>query len=199
MSEVKVRAGADVVAALLPHRAPLLMVDRLESFTPGAQPSLRAGRAVSVNEPVFQGHFPGLSLWPGVYTIEGMGQSCQLLVTVLAIAEGFARAGHGADAVAEALRGMDPRHRIRGGAASLFAEALREHLGPPGAHVGVSAAVDVRLLEPVFAGDLLEYEVRLTHVRDHVRRFDVAASVERRPVARGTMTAAIVAGLGRAP
>lgn len=192
MSEVKIKVGADVVQALIPHRAPLLLVDRLDAFTPGAEPSLRAARAISVNEPVFQGHFPGMSLWPGIYTIEGMGQCCQLLVTLLAVIEGFERAGHDLATVADVLRAMDPRARMRGVAPSPFEPVLRERLATD-ARVGVSAAVDVRLLDPVFAGDVIEYEVRLTLARDNVRRFDVQAAVDRRPVARGTMTAAILA------
>lgn len=191
MSELKLRVGVDVVTALLPHRAPLLLVDRVESITRGVQPSLRAGKAISANEPVFQGHFPGMSLWPGVYTIEGMGQCCQLLVTLLAVIESFEQSGHAAETVAEVLRAMDPRARMRGVASSPFEAVLRERLASD-ARVGVSAAVDVRLLDPVFAGDVVEYEVRLTHARDAVRRFDVQATVERRPVARGAMTAAIL-------
>lgn len=198
MSELKLRLGADVVQALLPHRAPLLLVDRVESITQGAEPSLRAGRAISVNEPVFQGHFPGLSLWPGIYTIEGMGQSCQLLQILLAVIEGFERAGQTAATVADVLRAMDPRARLRGVAASPFEPALRERLAAE-ARVAVSAAVDVRLLDPVFAGDVVEYEVRRTLVRDNIRRFEVQASVDRRPVARGTLTAAILGPPAHAP
>jgi len=186
------RLGADVVASLLPHRPPFLLVDRVDDFDPAPQPTLRARRAVSVNEPVFAGHFPGMMLWPGVYTIEGMGQACQLLVTWLAVSEGFARAGLTDDDAVAALRALDGRQRFRGGATSPHTNVLREGLGEPASRVGVSAAVDVRLIEPVFAGDVVRYEVSLTHARDAVRRFDVRADVDGAPVARGTMTAAVL-------
>lgn len=192
MTITQIRAGAEAVMAILPHRAPLLLVDRIGSFEDGERPTLRAARAISVHEPVFAGHFPGLLLWPGVYTIEGMGQSCQILLTWMTVVEGFAREGLGPDDAAAALRALDARSQLRAGAPSPAATALRATLAAPRELVGVSAAVDVRFFDPVFAGDLLEYEVRLTHARDAVRRFEVQATVDRRPVARGTMTGAMV-------
>lgn len=192
MTTTRIRAGAEAVMAILPHRAPLLLVDRIESFEDGERPTLRAARAISVHEPVFAGHFPDLLLWPGIYTIEGMGQSCQILLTWLMVVEGFAREGLTPDDAAAALRGLDARAQMRAGASPPAAAALRAALDAPHAHVGVSAAVDVRFFDPVFAGDLIEYEVRLTHARDAVRRFEVQATVDRKPVARGTMTGALV-------
>ena len=191
MTARSLRLGADAVAALLPHRAPFLMVDRVDDFDAAPRPTLRARRAISVNEPVFAGHFPGMMLWPGVYTIEGMGQACQLLVTWLAVSEGFARAGLTDDDAVAALRALDGRQRFRGGDL-MHVDVLRERLGEATSRIGVSAAVDVRLLEPVFAGDVVRFEVSLTHARDAVRRFDVRADVEGTPVARGSMTAAVL-------
>lgn len=198
MSELQLRLGADVVAALLPHRPPLLLVDGVERYASAPAPTITARRAISVNEPVFEGHFPGMMLWPGVYTIEGMGQTCQLLLTWLAISEGFARAGlSDADALAT-LRSLDGRARLKGAATTASAAALEAHLGPAETRIGVSAAVDVRFFEPVFAGDVLRYQATLTHARDAVRRFDVQASVEGAPVARGTMTASLLSERRRA-
>jgi 3-hydroxyacyl-[acyl-carrier-protein] dehydratase len=70
--------GTAEVMSLLPHRPPLLLVDHVQSvaFDP---PALCASKAISPSEPVFAGHFPGRPIWPGVYTIEGLAQSCALL------------------------------------------------------------------------------------------------------------------------
>ncbi len=190
MTVHRLSVGADAVMALLPHRAPLLMVDRIEGMATGETPSLRARRAISANEPVFAGHFPGFSLWPGVYTIEGMGQTCQLLVTLLAVMNGFERAGLTIADALGVLRALDGPARMRGAAPSPHSEALVAALTD--APRGVSAAVDVRLVEPVFAGEVLEYSVKLTHAQGAVRRFDVEAAVDGRPAARGTLTAAIL-------
>ncbi len=63
---------------LLPHRYPFLMVDRVTRCEPGKY--LDAYKCVSINEPFFQGHFPGLPVMPGVLIIESMAQAGGLLV-----------------------------------------------------------------------------------------------------------------------
>lgn len=73
------------VMALLPHRYPFLLVDRVLSCEPGQ--SILALKNVSVNEPFFQGHFPGKPVMPGVLIIEAMAQACCLLAKQTASAE----------------------------------------------------------------------------------------------------------------
>src|SRR5690606_32068568 len=87
------KPGADTVQMLLPHRRPFLLVDGTLAVALGPRPALRAFKNVSANEPVFDGHFPGLSLWPGVYTIEGLGQTTNLLDVTVALAQAFERHG----------------------------------------------------------------------------------------------------------
>src|SRR5262249_30324140 len=74
--------GPDTIQRLPPHGRPFLMVDTVEGYERAPHPTLLAARHVSANEPVFEGHFPGLHLWPGVYTIEGLGQSANLLLVI---------------------------------------------------------------------------------------------------------------------
>jgi len=68
------------IAAMLPHRYPFLLVDRVLDYTPGQR--LRALKNVTINEPFFQGHFPGQPVMPGVLIIESLAQACGLLVQV---------------------------------------------------------------------------------------------------------------------
>lgn len=63
---------------LLPHRYPFLLVDRVVEFEAGKR--LRALKNVSINEPFFQGHFPGRPVMPGVLIIEALAQASGLLV-----------------------------------------------------------------------------------------------------------------------
>jgi len=61
----------------LPHRYPFLLVDRVLECSPGEH--LLALKNVSVNEPFFQGHFPGKPVMPGVLIIEALAQATCLL------------------------------------------------------------------------------------------------------------------------
>ena len=61
----------------LPHRYPLLLVDRVASLTVGEE--IHAVKAVSFNEPFFQGHFPGRPIMPGVLQIEALAQAAAIL------------------------------------------------------------------------------------------------------------------------
>jgi len=61
----------------LPHRYPFLLVDRVVTCTPGE--SLQALKNVTINEPFFQGHFPGRPVMPGVMIIEALAQAAGLL------------------------------------------------------------------------------------------------------------------------
>ncbi len=65
----------DVVAIqeILPHRYPFLLVDRVTEIEEGK--SIRAYKNVSISEPVFEGHFPGHPIYPGVMIVEGMAQA----------------------------------------------------------------------------------------------------------------------------
>ena len=65
------------VMELLPHRYPFLLIDRVVGIEPGK--SLSAIKNVSINEPFFQGHFPGQPVMPGVLILEAMAQATGLL------------------------------------------------------------------------------------------------------------------------
>jgi len=61
----------------LPHRYPLLLVDRVKRIDLGSR--IHAIKAVSMNEEFFQGHFPGSPIMPGVLQIEALAQSAAIL------------------------------------------------------------------------------------------------------------------------
>lgn len=71
--------GFDVrrVMAMLPHRYPMLLVDRVEEIVP--ETSIRCIKAVSINEPFFAGHFPGRPIMPGVLIVEALAQAAGVL------------------------------------------------------------------------------------------------------------------------
>lgn len=65
------------ILAALPHRYPMLLVDRVASLVPGEE--IHAIKAVSFNESFFQGHFPGKPIMPGVLQIEALAQAAGIL------------------------------------------------------------------------------------------------------------------------
>jgi UDP-3-O-[3-hydroxymyristoyl] N-acetylglucosamine deacetylase/3-hydroxyacyl-[acyl-carrier-protein] dehydratase len=69
---------ADQVMEILPHRFPFLMVDRILSFE--GQTKITGVKQVSINEPFFQGHFPGHPVMPGVLQVEAMAQVASVLL-----------------------------------------------------------------------------------------------------------------------
>jgi 3-hydroxyacyl-[acyl-carrier-protein] dehydratase len=65
------------VMAALPHRYPFLLIDRVEELVPRQR--IVAIKAVTINEPFFQGHFPGRPIMPGVLLVEAMAQASGVL------------------------------------------------------------------------------------------------------------------------
>lgn len=91
------------VMELLPHRFPFLLVDRIVDYEQGK--SLSAIKNVSINEPFFQGHFPGQPIMPGVLILEAMAQATGLLA--------FSDMGDGHKSKLYLLVGID-KSRFRG-------------------------------------------------------------------------------------
>ena len=126
------------ILSVLPHRYPILLVDRVLELEP--QKRIVAIKNVTVNEPIFQGHFPGRPVFPGVLLIEGMAQAgvaqvAQPGALPLALA-GLAGGGHHAHVggqgfgVPEISRVAQLRHqtRSRQRANALDAREQRAHL-----------------------------------------------------------------------
>jgi 3-hydroxyacyl-[acyl-carrier-protein] dehydratase len=86
MSDTLLRADIQLIQRILPHRYPFLLVDRVEEID-GTQSALGI-KNVTMNEPHFQGHFPGTPIMPGVTIIEAMAQTAAVMVgTALDLAD----------------------------------------------------------------------------------------------------------------
>lgn len=122
-------AELEAVLRTHPRRYPALLVDRLDECVPGV--SAKGLKCVTVNEPYFQGHFPGYPVMPGVLVIEALVQ----LSVLLAVESG--------QPAPDSIRGIDgarfKRQVIPG---DLL--VLETHLQPDG-HFAVRASVDGEL------------------------------------------------------
>lgn len=77
MAEGELNYDIAKVMAALPHRYPMLLVDRVARLD--IDQSIHAIKAVSMNEPFFQGHFPARPIMPGVLIIEALAQAAGIL------------------------------------------------------------------------------------------------------------------------
>lgn len=73
-------ADIDLIQRILPHRYPFLLVDKVRDIVPNQ--SAVGIKCVTMNEPQFQGHFPGKPVFPGVQIIEALAQTSGILVGV---------------------------------------------------------------------------------------------------------------------
>jgi 3-hydroxyacyl-[acyl-carrier-protein] dehydratase len=84
-TEIKTTFTSEEIQKLLPHRYPFLLVDKITDYTPGKKAV--GVKNVTVNEPCFQGHFPGRPLMPGVLIVEAMAQVGGIVLTQMSQGE----------------------------------------------------------------------------------------------------------------
>ncbi|WP_051554316.1 3-hydroxyacyl-ACP dehydratase FabZ [Desulfobulbus elongatus] len=77
-SDIQVPIDVKGIMAILPHRYPFLLVDRIVEVERGK--TITGIKNVTMNEPFFQGHFPGEPVMPGVLILEAMAQVGSILV-----------------------------------------------------------------------------------------------------------------------
>lgn len=78
MSEQSISFDYKKILESLPHRYPFLLVDRVVECIPGKY--IKAYKNITLNEPFFQGHFPGNPVMPGVLTLEALAQAGGLMM-----------------------------------------------------------------------------------------------------------------------
>jgi len=81
-AETPTTADIDLIQRIIPHRYPFLLVDKVRDIVPFQ--SAVGIKNVTMNEPHFQGHFPGVPIMPGVTIIEAMAQASAVMVGVSA-------------------------------------------------------------------------------------------------------------------
>ena len=137
---------AQEIQAIIPHRWPFLLVDKIDELEPGV--GAVGVKNVSINEPFFQGHFPGHPIMPGVLIVEALAQV---------------------------------------GSVALL--SLEENKGKVGFFAGINS---FRFRRPVYPGDVLRLEVRLSKLRGAVGKGMARAEVDGKTAAEGELTFALL-------
>lgn len=78
MTEEKQSFDIARIKQMIPHRYPMLLIDKVEGVVTGEEAT--GVKCVTVNEPFFQGHFPDMPVMPGVLIVEAMAQTAAVLV-----------------------------------------------------------------------------------------------------------------------
>jgi 3-hydroxyacyl-[acyl-carrier-protein] dehydratase len=165
---ITLELGPEVIAALLPHREPIVLVDRLLRYHPCARPTLEAGLSICGDEPVLRGHFPNRPIWPGAYLMEGIAQCAGLLLNLRAI-----HALLGSEALSGALSSDSPTAPL----------------------IGLLARARIDMLEPVVPPAQLHYRVVFMGEFGPLARIDGEVEVAGRRVASGSVS--VTLGLPR--
>jgi 3-hydroxyacyl-[acyl-carrier-protein] dehydratase len=79
MSEPVLNMNIEKIWEIIPHRYPFLLVDRVTEINE-KEPSIKGYKNITINEPMFQGHFPSRPVFPGVLIIEAMAQLGAVLI-----------------------------------------------------------------------------------------------------------------------
>ncbi|MFE3514567.1 3-hydroxyacyl-ACP dehydratase FabZ [Streptomyces sp. NPDC059166] len=157
--------SSDDIKRMLPHRWPMLMIDRAHDVVPGV--SGRGVKSVSVNEPFFAGHYPDHSIMPGVMIVEAMAQ----LVAVVYVAE----------IVESGVTGGDPSEGV--GYLGSISSMKFSRLVVPGDQLQLEAKLGQRL------GGLRQVSVRATVGTETAASGSLIVTTERKPQGRSASRA----------
>jgi len=133
----RVASGMDIVEIMeyLPHRYPMLLVDRVTALQPGK--SIRGLKNVTMNEPFFPGHFPAFPVMPAVFVIEALAQ----LASILAWRTVGSKPGGGANIFFAGIDNARFRRMVRPGDQLVLEAVLQRQVRGIGKY-GVRATVD---------------------------------------------------------
>jgi 3-hydroxyacyl-[acyl-carrier-protein] dehydratase len=157
---IELEWGPEVIASLLPHREPIVLVDRILRYHAHPRPALEACLSIRGDEPVLRGHFPNRPIWPGAYLMEGLAQTAGLLLALRGIHDSIGPAG---------LRAAPPSSN------SPIA-------------IGLLARARIDMVEPVIPPARLHYHVRFMGEFGPLARIDGEVEVEGRRVAAGSVS-----------
>jgi 3-hydroxymyristoyl/3-hydroxydecanoyl-(acyl carrier protein) dehydratase len=176
-----------LITKLLPHRSPFLMVDTVTFYHGGNNPSLNARYTITENEPSYStpdsdGH------WPSIYVIEGLGQSCNLMIIISVIEKRFLEAGILFESMDEVLMKImnDESDEIT----EIVKSTLDKYLTETYSSVGFLGSADMEITGYARQGHTISYEIQQSQMFGSLYFSTVRAYSDNHLIARGTLVSA---------
>jgi len=163
------------------------MVDFFTSFKGGKNPSLLANYTIRDDEPVFSGGGAD-GRWPSVYVIEGLGQSCNLLIVLSAMEKELIKSGlkfNSLDEILTRLPDDEPDEIIRNVKSTLVQRQTETY-----SSVGFLGSADMEITGHARQGQVISYEVQQNQAFGSLFHSTVRAYADENLIARGTMVSA---------
>jgi 3-hydroxymyristoyl/3-hydroxydecanoyl-(acyl carrier protein) dehydratase len=174
------RQGTSFIKSLIPHREPFLMVDRIIGYESGSSPAIICEKSILDSETVLDNS--GNPHWPEVNIIEGLGQS-SLLVSVVKWLDNY----HRSENNGQNLFTEDKISANR----DVFFQELQKKLEEVNINViGLSASVEINILDRVPPGETLTFQSQENFVFNDKRHYNVKAFLGEKVIAEGTMIGA---------
>ena len=176
-----------LIEMLLPHRPPFLMVDSIISLKSGKNPSLLANYTIKNNESLnftteTEHH------WPSMYVVEGLGQSCNLLIVIYAVEKELMKANHRINSMDEVFkRLMDDEKDM---ATRILKDILRQRQLETFSSIGFMGAADIEITGHAKPGQVISYEVQLTQAFGSLFHSVVKAYTNNNLIANGSLVSA---------
>ena len=185
--DVNFKYDQSLIEMLLPHRSPFLMVDFITSYKSGKNPSLQAKYAVRKNNPLIcwkesDDH------WPSMYVMEGLGQSCNLLIVINALEKGLMKADYKINSMDEIFERLACRETDE--VTGMLKNILLKRQSETFSSIGFMGAADIIFTGHAKRGRVISYEVMLNQAFGSLFHLVVKAYTEKKLIAQGTLISA---------
>jgi len=172
---------------LLPHRPPFLMVDSITSYRSGKNPSLKAKYTIKEKEPLY---FTNNSddHWPSVYIIEGLGQSCNLLIVIHILEKRIMEADQKISSMDDVFKRLidNKTDELTG----ILKGILQKRQTETFSSIGFMGATDMEITGHATRRQTINYEVHLNQAFGSLFHLVAKAYTDHKLIAHGTMISA---------
>lgn len=163
------------------------MVDLISSYIGGINPSLCANYQTKDNK-LFTYNDGEDTHWPSVYIIEGLGQSCNLLIIISALEKQLKKLHMEVGSIDEVLRRLSDNASDE--ATGMLASALNQRLTGIYSNVGFLGSADIEITGHARTGQVISYEVQQNQAFGSLYHSTVRAYTDNNLIARGTLVSA---------